>query len=194
MFQRGVAALLAAAGHSVDVPDDLAGWTPRTSCSLVLLSMCEEQDWARLGLLCQSRPRLAVIALVEEELVASGVRAIQTGARTVLPRDVRAGALEHAVHVTLDGQAVMPAEVAVTLACGTSAADHGSLSAEQLQWLRHLADGMTVARLATEAGYSERAMYRLLRKLYWQLGVHNRMQAILHAQRHEWLATDAQRR
>src|SRR5690349_9120110 len=41
--------------------------------------------------------------------VTSGVRTLRAGARTVLPRDVRAGVLEHAVHARLDGQAVMPA-------------------------------------------------------------------------------------
>ncbi|SEU14237.1 helix-turn-helix domain-containing protein [Nonomuraea wenchangensis] len=47
---------------------------------------------------------------------------------------------------------------------------------------------MTVADLADRAGYSERAMFRLLQALYREIGVATRIQAIVRAQERGWLA------
>jgi DNA-binding NarL/FixJ family response regulator len=43
--------------------------------------------------------------------------------------------------------------------------------------------GGTVQDLAGQAGYSERALYRLLHALYSRMGVSNRTEAILQASR-----------
>jgi len=187
MFQQGVADLLTATGYMVDMPGDIAEWTPRAGCSLVLLTLCAERDWERLTRLRAGHPELTVVVFVEDDLVASGVRAIRAGASSVLPRTVHAGVLERAVHATMDGHAVMPSALSAALAEGSMPGARSSLPPDELQWLRLLAEGMTVARLANEAGYSERAMYRLLGSLYRKLGVHNRVQAILLAQRQGWL-------
>jgi DNA-binding NarL/FixJ family response regulator len=61
------------------------------------------------------------------------------------------------------------------------------LSAERLSWLRALAAGRTVAQLADQAGYSERAMFRLLRLLYQDMGVGGRVEALLRARDEGWL-------
>lgn len=53
----------------------------------------------------------------------------------------------------------------------------------EIQWLRALSDGIRVADLAVRSGYSERAMYRELRKLWDRLGVANRSQGMLRAGR-----------
>jgi DNA-binding CsgD family transcriptional regulator len=45
--------------------------------------------------------------------------------------------------------------------------------------LQQLAGGITVAQLAHRAGYSERAMYRLLRGLYIKLDVKTRTEALM---------------
>jgi DNA-binding CsgD family transcriptional regulator len=57
-----------------------------------------------------------------------------------------------------------------------------------VSWLRQLAAGSTVAQLANQAGYSERAMFRLLQGLYQQLGARNRVEALLRAQQLGWLS------
>lgn len=51
-------------------------------------------------------------------------------------------------------------------------------------WLRALANGETVAGLASQIGYSERETYRILGELYQRLGVTNRTEAIIWATRH----------
>jgi DNA-binding NarL/FixJ family response regulator len=62
-----------------------------------------------------------------------------------------------------------------------------SLAPHEIAWLRDLANGATVAQLAKQAGYSERAMFRLLRQVYARLQVRNRTQALLHARQQGWL-------
>ena len=51
--------------------------------------------------------------------------------------------------------------------------------AHELDWLRELAGGATVAQLAGRSGYSERAMFRLLRDLYRRLEVSSRTEALM---------------
>ena len=90
------------------------------------------------------------------------------------------------VEATVGGQAVMPAAVAAVLAEPQAVSARGP-SVDQLSWLRQLANGATVVQLADRAGYSERAMFRLLRSLYRQMGVRTRLQAIMRAQEAGWL-------
>lgn len=84
----------------------------------------------------------------------------------------------------------MPFPVAAALATVAPVPSRNPLSAEQVAWLRQLASGATVAQLAERAGYSERAMYRLLQALYRELGVRSRNQAIMQAQQKGWLRID----
>jgi hypothetical protein len=50
-----------------------------------------------------------------------------------------------------------------------------------------LASGRTVSQLAEQSGYSERAMFRLLRKVYVRMQVRNRTEALLRARQQGWL-------
>ncbi|WP_207232424.1 helix-turn-helix transcriptional regulator [Micromonospora kangleipakensis] len=190
MFQQGVATVLAAAGYAVEEPADVLAWVRRDSRVVVLLTLGGEREWDLLGQLRGKEPAPAVIALLEEGApVGLGVRAVRAGARSVLWRQVTAGALRRTVDATVDGQAVLPSVVAAALAAGTptTAGRQSRLSEEQLSWLRRLAVGVTVAQLADDVGYSERAMYRLLHAVYQEMGVRTRVQAIMQAQDSGWL-------
>jgi DNA-binding NarL/FixJ family response regulator len=87
------------------------------------------------------------------------------------------------------GQSLLPAEVVRALASPGPTAERGqgAPSVREIEWLRELANGVTVARLAGRAGYSERAMFRLLRELYARLRVHNRTEALMLARERGWL-------
>lgn len=188
-FRYGIGAILSAIGHTVEEPRDVVEWAQGRRDCLILLSLCTEHDWSTLSQLCDGGLGRLVIALVDDGSDLTGARAVRAGARSVLAREVTISALERAVAATLDGEAVMPAGVAQALAEGVRPVPvHNSgLSAQQLLWLRRLAAGSTVARLAEDAGYSERAMFRLLQALYRKLGVQNRIEAVLRAQELGWL-------
>lgn len=189
MFRRGVAAELSAVGFAVDDPPDVFTWARQTPAAVILLTIGAEGDWRLLDQLHSDDLQVAVIVLFDELDNATAARAIRAGASSVLSRNATAATLCRTVEATLDGQTVLPSGAAGALAAGgaVGADDPMTPSAQQLDWLRHLADGNTVARLASDAGYSERAIYRMLQVLYQQMGVAGRLQAIMQAQARGWL-------
>jgi DNA-binding NarL/FixJ family response regulator len=188
LFRQGVASVLQAAGHLVETPLDVLAWAQRNAAALVLITVSSDPDWELFGCLCaRTGASQPVIALVDKDSTLLGARALQTGARSVVPRDVTAEALLRTVEATIEGQAVMPTAVAAALVSGVHEFAENRLSIDQLSWLRELANGMTVAQLADRTGYSERAMFRLLNALYRQIGARNRLQAIMRAQEAGWL-------
>ncbi|MCX4857503.1 hypothetical protein [Streptomyces canus] len=152
------------------------------------MTLHSAEDLDRLTALCSLRPRPLVVALSSADDVSLGARAMRSGARSVVAREATVSALQRAVSATLDGEAVMPAKVADLLMSGRGGrVPRGSApSAEQIAWLRQLSEGWTVARLALDTGYSERAMYRLLQALYQKVGVSTRLEAIVLAHDKGW--------
>jgi DNA-binding NarL/FixJ family response regulator len=190
LFRDGAVAALTAGGHAVKTPRDVLAWARETPSAMVLLTVQGEADWVLLAKLAQigSVPHLVVVLLANDS-AAAGVRAVRSGARSVLARHVSAEELQRSVSATIDGQAVLPAVVLAALVAGTRV-DTGQadiVSAEKLSWLRALAAGSTVAQLAGQVGYSERAMFRLLRSLYHDMGVGGRVEALMRAQEQGWL-------
>lgn len=188
MFRRGVAASLSNLGHLVEEPSNAEAWVRERPGGLVLLTLHSAEDLDRLTALCRLRPRPLVVALPPADDASLGVRAIRAGARSVVARETTESALQRTVSATLAGEAAMPADVADLLVSGLDgrAPRSSAPSAEQIAWLRRLSDGWTVTRLALEVGYSERAMYRLLRALYQRIGVSTRLEAVVLAHDKGW--------
>ncbi|MFH8220075.1 hypothetical protein ACH4C2_12410 [Streptomyces sp. NPDC018057] len=175
-------------GHLVEEPENAEAWLREHPGGVVLLTLSAAEDLDQLTALCRIRPRPLVVALPSADNAFLGVRAVRAGARSVVAREATVSALQRAVSATLDGEAVMPIEVADLLVTGRGGrAPHGPVpSADQIAWLRRLSDGWTVSRLASDTGYSERAMYRLLRAFYQRIGVGTRLEAIMLAQDKGW--------
>lgn len=189
VFRRGVAAALSELHHVVEEPTDAAAWLNERPGGIVLLTLHSAEDMVQLEALCRLRPRPLVIGLSVGETSSLGVQAVRAGARSVLAREATVAALQRAVSATVDGEAIMPADVADLVLAGwdDQPPRRPAPSANQVGWLCRLAGGWTVARLASDAGYSERAMYRLLHGLYQQLGVRTRLEAIIVAHEEGWL-------
>ena len=189
LFRDGAMAALAATGYEVGAPADVVAWVRRVREAIVVLTVQVEADWRVLANLTEvGSAAHSVVVLLGDDSPAAGVRAVSTGARSVLSRQVSAEKLLRALAATADGQAVLPPEVVASLAGGAAAgAGSPAPTAEQLGWLRALAAGRTVAELASQAGYSERAMFRLLRSLYREMGVNGKVAALIRAQRLGWL-------
>jgi DNA-binding NarL/FixJ family response regulator len=100
----------------------------------------------------------------------------------VVPRSAPAGLVRNAFDAAVHGRSVLPIEVVRALSAHPAAAPPaGRLSARELDWLRELAHGTTIARLAEQAGYSERMMFRLLRSAYGKLNAATRTEALMKA-------------
>jgi DNA-binding NarL/FixJ family response regulator len=185
LFRQGAAAVLSAAGHRVETPDDALAWSQSRRHAVVLLTLAERPDWTLLTRM-HNESSVAVVAMLQD-LHPGGVRAVHLGARSVLPRACDAVTLVRTVEATASGQSVLPADVLDSVV----GEGHSGLrvSEQQMGWLTLLAAGSTVAEVAAQAGYSERAMFRILKQLYQEIGVEGRMQAVLRAQELGWIPT-----
>jgi DNA-binding NarL/FixJ family response regulator len=179
--------VLAAAGHRAETPADVVSWARRRNSALVLLTLVGESQWQLLARLRDARVTLPLIVLIDAASAAQGVRAVRAGARSVLPRSISGEELRRTVTATMEGQAVVPAEVLASLAIAGPGDPTLVVSPDRIGWLRKLATGGTVAELAGQVGYSERAMFRLLTALYRDLGVSSRVEAIMLARDQGWI-------
>lgn len=190
LFRAGAVAALTAAGHTVQTPTDVLSWLRQAHGAVLVLTVQAEADWAVLAEAAKIGSSAAfLVVLLAEESTAAGVRAVRSGARSVLARQASAEVLQRTVSSVIDGQAVLPALVVAALVAGvgSDAAPARAVSAERLNWLRVLAAGSTVTQLADQVGYSERAMFRLLRLLYRDMGVSGRVEALMRARDEGWL-------
>ncbi|MFE9689111.1 hypothetical protein [Micromonospora sp. NPDC005806] len=108
-----------------------------------LLTMHSADDLDGLTALCRMRPLPLVVALPSGDVPSVGVRAVRAGARSVVARAATVPALRRAVAATLDGEAVMPADVADLLLTGRGGRPprRSAPSAEQVAWMRRLSNG-----------------------------------------------------
>jgi DNA-binding NarL/FixJ family response regulator len=191
VFQHGLIAILGEAGFSPETPDDLLTWAGQEQRQVVLMTLRRPEDWSLLAALRHRRVDLVIVAVLEEATAPSYVKALVAGATAVVRRDASPEAMRRAFEDAVNGMSLLPIEVVQTLASSgkPSGADEGDVPMLQREvgWLRELATGATVARLAEQAGYSERAMFRLLKKLYAQMGVRSRTQALILAKERGWL-------
>lgn len=200
VYRRGVMATLDELGIALESPHDLLDWIHREQRRVVLLTLQSADDWAVLSALCQARSDAIVVAVLTDVRIRTYVEAIRAGAATAVPRDAPPDAMKQVLQAAIEGTSMLPIEVVRALAALPSeeaagevtdeqggGPEPGSPSAREIRWLRELAAGVTVARLAEQAGYSERAMFRLLRDLYVRMQVRNRTEALLRSRERGWL-------
>jgi DNA-binding NarL/FixJ family response regulator len=190
MFRRGMIATLGDTGYQPEAPEDLLAWARQSQRGIVLLTLHVPEDWRLLTDLRKASDDLAVIAVLSEAQTGLYVRAIVAGAVAVVSRDVEPESVKRVFDAAVEGKSLLPAEVVRALAAprpGVEEEDAGAPSARELEWLRRLASGLTVSQLADRFGYSERAMFRLLRDLYARMRVRNRTEALMHAHKQGWI-------
>jgi DNA-binding NarL/FixJ family response regulator len=187
-YRRGIMASLDEAGLQPEAPRDLLEWALAAPRQVILMTLESSDDWSLLVTLRAARPDLPIVAVIPDASVPAQVRAIVSGATAALPRDATPETVQQVLKAAADGVSVLPTEVVRALSTRREAEpSEPGLSDRELEWLRELAKGTTVAQLAERAGYSERAMFRLLRTLYGRLQVRNRTEALMHAQQRGWL-------
>lgn len=187
-FRRGVTAILRDAGFEPESPDDPVAWLSDRRPAALIVTLLSDTDWELLETLHRSSADTVLVALLEQVTVETSVRALRAGAACILPRSTSPAALSKSFTAAVNGQSIIPLDVLRALiVTGPSApADHRP-SPQEREWLRGLSRGVTVGRLAADAGYSERMMFRLLRDLYTRIGAQGRPDALVKAQAEGWL-------
>jgi DNA-binding NarL/FixJ family response regulator len=188
MFGVGVAEVMRKAGYDVESPADLIAWAGDAGPHLIVLTLLDPADWTLLATLHDNRPQATLIAVIENGDVALSVRALTSGAVGVMAREADTETIRGVLSAVAAGRSLLPVDVvrALTAPQRRPRAEHVPTETE-ISWIRLLARGFTVARLAQHAGYSERMMFRVLRALYERWGVANRTEAIVHARGNGWI-------
>jgi DNA-binding NarL/FixJ family response regulator len=198
IYRRGVLACLGLTGFDGTSTGDILAWLEAPPRRLVLFTIASAEDSLALAELRRTRPDVPVVANLPEATVEAYVHALRLGASSAVAHEAAPEELRTVVAMALAGNVVLPEAVVHALLAGPEHEKRGSdadapetdeprPSADQLNWLRSLAAGTTVAELAREVGYSERAMYRLLRALYGRMGVRHRTEALMRAHARGWL-------
>lgn len=188
VYRQGMLAVLAEAGFAAETPEDLLDWVRQGHRTVVMLTLVTAVDWAFLARLRSDAPEVVVVAVLTDATVRSCVRAVVAGAMAVVARDAAPETMRRVFADVVRGVSALPVDVVAALAAPHEQLEYVAEPSEpELAWLRDLANGATVAQLAERSGYSERAMFRLLRELYGRLGVKNRTEALMLSQRRGWL-------
>lgn len=126
-----------------------------------------------------------LVALLPDPSPAGHAHAFEHGAASATPWDADPAEIVGALTHAMSGWAHLPVATVAAIAAVWPGAHtpRPDVTEEEVGWLADLAAGETVARIADETGYSERAMFRRLKEVYDRLGVASRTEAIVAAER-----------
>lgn len=182
-YRRGLEAALRDDGFDPQQPADVRAWAADGGRRAIVIARRSDAD-AALTAELTTIAEAVVIALVPGGAKGGFLEAIQSGCDGVADWDEQPENIVAVLSAALESSYLIPHDIGAYLARGRVAGAHPPhLSDEELQWLRALADGSTVTKLADDVGYSERAMFRKLHDLYVRLGVKSRSEALVAAQR-----------
>jgi DNA-binding NarL/FixJ family response regulator len=181
-YRHGLALGLAA--HGFEVEERSALDEDATDFDVLVVTVDEKADWSALAELAQTPERPALVALLENPSVAHYRRALCLGLEGAVPRDAAIEQIVGAVEAALTGIMLLPSPIARQLADGSGVDEPLPISDCEIGWLRAMAEGATIAKMAQAARYSERQMHRLIANLYKRIGAANRQQALVFAARY----------
>jgi DNA-binding NarL/FixJ family response regulator len=187
LYRRGVITALGSAGFHPDEPENLLEWMAEEQKLVVLITLESSRDWTLLRQLRSRWPDSILIALLGQATAETYAKAMEGGASAAVERNARPEMVLQVLNAAVGGKSLLPVEAVRALAAPPALPRANDLAAREVEWLRALSQGMTVAQLAEHVGYSERAMYRLLREVYARMNVANRTEAVVKASREGWL-------
>jgi len=182
LYRRG---LLTAFDHRPFVPedpDDVEEWAAYNGRRVLLVTTTVPEDAEILRRFAAVNPKATVVALLREPTVEMYVRAMRSAVSGAVSWMAPPETMVAVVEAAYDGHWILPLEIAKRISgLVTLATDAPGVSGAEVEWLRLLAKGMTIAQLARRLGLSEREMFRQLRDLYGRMGARSRAEALVKA-------------
>jgi DNA-binding NarL/FixJ family response regulator len=184
VYALGLAGVLSRTGFSLEEIADPRVWLRRNRGAAVLVAVHDPSDLEVVVELTAESPESVVVTLVDELDVGAVQASLSAGATGSVALSAGPEEVVLALNGALSDNVVLPAPVARSLAMTTvHPSSPMALDVEEVTWLRSLAAGETVAELSLRLGYSERELYRRLRRLYSKMGASGRTDALLRAVR-----------
>jgi DNA-binding NarL/FixJ family response regulator len=160
---------------------DLLAWIERHRGCPVLVGVHDTADLDLLAEVNATVPESIVVTILDAFEVKTVQASLRAGATGAIDVRASAEAVSLAVRGALAHCTVLPTRMTLGMADGQWRARPSSIADDELGWLRALMAGETVAQLGRRVGYSEREMYRRLRRLYARMGVSGRAEALVRA-------------
>jgi DNA-binding NarL/FixJ family response regulator len=133
-----------------------------------------------------AHPAVAVVVLTSFSDRERILRALDAGAAGYLLKDAEPAELARAIHAAARGEAPLDPKAARALLSARRAPDpSASLSDREREVLAMVAEGLPNKVIAQRLGISEKTVKAHLTSVYRQIGVTDRTQAALWAQRHD---------
>ncbi len=185
-WRRGIAALLGDLGHDVVEYPDLDGWLPGHGGAAVVLWSGGSDGFESVTRFADDHPHIPLVVVTPDFDLATVALAIRSGAAGVVDDADDLDGLAAALDAAVGGRVCLPRPLVSSMAGRIPSTPDPTawLTEDECEWLRTLADGVTVAELAERIGYSERETFRMLGSLYDKIGVRNRTESIIWATRH----------
>jgi DNA-binding NarL/FixJ family response regulator len=194
VYRRGLMAILSDVGlyvEGLEEPLDVVTWSTGADKHVALLTVdspVSGEGWNAIAELVARESEPIVIALLTDCTLDSYLRAVASGATSAVARDAAPELIRQVFLEAIQGRTLLPTEAVLALVSRLGPMKISDRPSDQhLEWLRALSQGVSISELAERIGYSERAMYRLLKDLYSAIGAKNRTEALLKASRHGWL-------
>jgi DNA-binding NarL/FixJ family response regulator len=190
-YRDGLSAVLTEARFVLEATDDARAWAQAPGRRVLLWTIRSSGAWKRVQELNELNPELVLVALLVDPTPDAYADALRNGAAGAVAWEAPPETILKVLAAALEGNFLIPLRAGRGLAAKLPAGEDPEkpewITHEELGWLRILVGGATVHELATSIGYSERALYRMLRALYAKLGVSSRNEAILQASRRRLL-------
>lgn len=150
----------------------------------VAIIHCDDaQRWKQLDELAAD-PECVAVAVVPTLDLDGYIRALSTGASGMVYLDMPSAIIVDVVKAAVHGEVLLPRQAAQNIAVlAKREQPQSDLHQSEVELLRAVATGRTIADLARDLNYSERTVRRHLENTYIKLGVHNRAAAIAAAAR-----------
>lgn len=184
LYSMGLGNALGRTLFSIDSVGDLTTWTTDHPHETLLWLVREPSTFGVVGEVADHSPQVQIITVLDPITTEATLASLRVGAIGAIglyesPDDVLL-----AIEAAERGRVILPSCVVRSLVEKLSCEfEVDRLDESDASCLRALASGTKVTEIARCLGYSEREMYRRLRRLYSKMAVQGRTEALLVAVR-----------